>query len=815
MKKSIIIILLLWVVSLPAQTIVNLSSIAVDRITRQPISYANVGFENRGLGTVTNETGFFELSFFEKRIEDSDILQITADGYYPLRLPRKDLEKVFEKTKVLYLTPRNAEGKELSTADNFQAHTLGHQRGKFATTINVEVKKGYEVASLVKINEGEIKVNKLRFFELSKSKEKVKLRLNFYGINSMGLPEDKIAESIMYTTDPSREEQVIDLASNDISFAQDFVVGIEFIDGNKQVVLAVSDQIGTSFIKYASQDDWSEVPFQPLAIQLDVLRSAESMDAEVKTSEPMVRGEVSSLGKPVQGVEVHVKGKKGYTHTRADGSFVVQAELGDIIEFNSIVNHTKTVIVKSEDLKVKLEPKYDILEEVILQADETKDPSDERMVMTLFGPRHPETLGFRAIHRRRNELNKFAVTLGQLIRGRFPTVRGSSSITLSNFRTVVLDGVVFTGDTNFINPDIIESITVVPSAAGNVMYGSYGRNGIIYVTTINAKRNWEFAKRNKVKNNLIVKGNVYEDTAQQYDYDFTFKSYPFKADQTLEEARAIYAMNIDKNYDNLNFFLSAYDFFDARDKDYAVQVLHTAESVMWNNPKGLRALAFIYERDQLNDKSLKLYNRIGQLEPTRAQTYVDLAQSYFANKHYKKAFSLYKLILDNKIPGVVFSKDVHEIAVTEMKHLVTVQKVNVDYRDLHLSYYSKAMDLDSRILIEWNNPLNQFEVQFVNPEDKYFKWAYSSTSNPETSINSEKEGYQTKEFYIENAKKGSWLINLKNLNAVRETNTGSSIPSLIKCTIYTNYGMPNETKEIKILDLNAINEYTSVASMTL
>ena len=309
--------------------------------------------------------------------------------------------------------------------------------------------------------------------------------------------------------------------------------------------------------------------------------------------------------------------------------------------------------------------------------------------------------------------------------------------------------------------------------------------------------------------------NIYNELAASYDYNDTFSNYDFRRDETLEVAKGNYENDATGNIDNLGFFINSYEYFKAKDKDFAYQILKTAEKATWNNAKGLRSIAFIYEKDNEFGKAMNLYTRVGNLEPTRTQSYIDLAQSYFSNELYTKAFSLYKLILDNKIPGVIFGEDVQEIAVTEMKHLVTVQKIKVDYRDLHLSYYSKAMSLDGRILIEWNDPLSQFEVQFVNPDDKFFTWSYSLMSNPEVSINSEREGYQAKEFFLKDAKKGNWLINLNNLKIDEQSNTTFNIPKLIKCTIYTDYGLPTEKKTVKILDLNTIQKNTSIASINL
>ena len=96
-------------------------------------------------------------------------------------------------------------------------------------------------------------------------------------------------------------------------------------------------------------------------------------------------------------------------------------------------------------------------------------------------------------------------------------------------------------------------------------------------------------------------------------------------------------------------------YFVNKDKKYAYDILSAAQQIAWDSPKALRSLSFIYEEQEKPKKAHLLYERIGELEPLRSQTYLDLAQSHVAIGNYQKAFSIYKLMLDNKVPGVNFS----------------------------------------------------------------------------------------------------------------------------------------------------------------
>lgn len=66
-------------------------------------------------------------------------------------------------------------------------------------------------------------------------------------------------------------------------------------------------------------------------------------------------------------------------------------------------------------------------------------------------------------------------------------IRGISSINAGNSPLIVVNGAPYPGDMNDINPNDIESITVLKDAASNALYGARGANGVILITTKKGK----------------------------------------------------------------------------------------------------------------------------------------------------------------------------------------------------------------------------------------------------------------------------------------------------------------------------------------
>ena len=65
-------------------------------------------------------------------------------------------------------------------------------------------------------------------------------------------------------------------------------------------------------------------------------------------------------------------------------------------------------------------------------------------------------------------------------------IRGTSSYAASSSPLYVIDGIIG-GDINTINPNDIESITVLKDASANAIYGAFAANGVVVVTTKRGK----------------------------------------------------------------------------------------------------------------------------------------------------------------------------------------------------------------------------------------------------------------------------------------------------------------------------------------
>lgn len=70
-------------------------------------------------------------------------------------------------------------------------------------------------------------------------------------------------------------------------------------------------------------------------------------------------------------------------------------------------------------------------------------------------------------------------------------IRGIASILASAEPLIVVDGVVFNGNLNMINPNDIQTISIAKDATASALYGSRAANGVIIITTKSGRKNSE------------------------------------------------------------------------------------------------------------------------------------------------------------------------------------------------------------------------------------------------------------------------------------------------------------------------------------
>lgn len=210
--------------------------------------------------------------------------------------------------------------------------------------------------------------------------------------------------------------------------------------------------------------------------------------------EKTVTGVVSDKSGPIPGANIVVKGTTRSTQTDFDGKYSIKAKQGEVllISFTGYTNSTITVGAAS-NYNVSLKESSVILEEVVVLGYD-KTATKPRSVAA------STTVSAESIKNRPN------VTVLQSLAGAAPglsvisssgspgsakfdlLIRGMGSVNSSTEPLYIIDGVP-TNSVVFrnINPEDIESVSILRDAAATSIYGSRAANGVVVIKTKGGK----------------------------------------------------------------------------------------------------------------------------------------------------------------------------------------------------------------------------------------------------------------------------------------------------------------------------------------
>ncbi|RZL17547.1 MAG: TonB-dependent receptor, partial [Pedobacter sp.] len=196
-------------------------------------------------------------------------------------------------------------------------------------------------------------------------------------------------------------------------------------------------------------------------------------------------------GVGISGVTVTVKGTSKVTSTDNNGNFSIQAKTGDILVINFIGFTTKEVTVSSAAMgNITLSESSETLGElVVVGYSVQKKESLTGALSTIGGDKLKNVTSPNVQNLLAGKAPGLFVAPGSGKPGTAGSVviRGQATLTGTTSPLWVLDGVILGSSPGELNPEDIESMTVLKDAASTAVYGSQGANGVIVITTKKAK----------------------------------------------------------------------------------------------------------------------------------------------------------------------------------------------------------------------------------------------------------------------------------------------------------------------------------------
>lgn len=203
-----------------------------------------------------------------------------------------------------------------------------------------------------------------------------------------------------------------------------------------------------------------------------------------------VKGQVVDGFGSVIGANVLEEGTTNGVITDMDGNYELTVQRGANIQI-SYIGYT-TQVFKAGNVPPVLQLKEDAeqLDEVVVVGYGSQRKSDLTGGMVAIGQDKLNLVTTNNLmDKLAGQIPGLSITTGNAQPGEDQTlrVRGSNSLTASNDPLVVLDGIPYSGSIGDIDPDIVESMSVLKDASSAAIYGSRGANGVILIQTKKGK----------------------------------------------------------------------------------------------------------------------------------------------------------------------------------------------------------------------------------------------------------------------------------------------------------------------------------------
>lgn len=236
-----------------------------------------------------------------------------------------------------------------------------------------------------------------------------------------------------------------------------------------------------------------QVKFQN-AIRTATLSAGLFLSASAFAQQVTVKGTVvDETGEPVIGASVKVVGGQVGAVTDIDGNFQINADKKSQLEI-TYIGYEPVKVQAGQDLKIQLKNTSTTLNDVVVIGYGVAKKNDLTGSVTAIKPDEKNhQLVTSAQEMMQGKIAGVNVTTSNGGPGGGATIRirGGSSLNASNDPLIVIDGMAMDnqgvkGAPNglaMVNPNDIESFTVLKDASATAIYGSRGSNGVIIITT--------------------------------------------------------------------------------------------------------------------------------------------------------------------------------------------------------------------------------------------------------------------------------------------------------------------------------------------
>ena len=245
----------------------------IDAATKEPLPYVNIGLLNKNIGTVSDETGYFELEVNTEQ-NSRDTLRFSMIGFETKSYTLNDF--INQNEIEVYLTEKSTALDEVilsSKRKKYQTKILGNKTtSKALYAAFTSNKLGNEMGFIVRARKHPMILKKFNISLVENDYGPIKFRLNIYDVLN-GLPNKTLLkDNIFIETEESSGIVSLDLTTYEIILDQDFFIAIEWIEdlGPGKLYFSGGFFGAPLFAREVSQGTWEKIGTVSVGMNVEV-----------------------------------------------------------------------------------------------------------------------------------------------------------------------------------------------------------------------------------------------------------------------------------------------------------------------------------------------------------------------------------------------------------------------------------------------------------------------------------------------------------------------------------------------------------------
>ena len=473
---------------------------------------------------------------------------------------------------------------------------------------------------------------------------------------------------------------------------------------------------------------------------------------------------VDEDGEPLVGASIVINGTSIGTISDLDGAYSISVGPKDTLQVSYLGYDNITYPVDdSSEINLRMSSSLELLEEVVVT-------------------------GYAAAVTKSN----LTSSISTVLQGRATGLAGSSneySIRVRGFSAtntegpmVILDGALVSTETlELLDPNNIESISVVKDENLSAIYGAAAQNGLIIVTSKEA-----------TVHSLQLQDSIVAliDDIELEEWNPS-ESYLDSIEHSAPKDRYKTYLQLRKSYrSSPSFYIVVGNYFIQNgDIDLGLRIMSNIAELQLENHELLKTLAYAYQQEGEYEKSIPILKKVVDLRPHELHSKRDLALALQSNDQAQESLDLFHEIL--------LSEDYNDeadrfplfktIVMTEMNNVIS-QNPDLDVSQIDTGLM-KHLPVDIRVVLDWNNLETDLDLWIEEPNQEVSSYENMVTNNGGFLTEDYVDGYGPEEYSIKEAVKGEYKIIVDFYDDRVQKISG---PVILQITIYKNYGSGNQ-----------------------